>query len=275
MEGKSRGDAWLRERRWQRDNLKDRSFANLTKEKSLREVLDICESDQAKKDACFPNPASVRGLIYSKMPSAIKALDRRFDLVSIEDYIMFVRALLEGRCSKYGILTNLKGLLLGGKVVPFYELVGDDNNIQPVELLIDGHSPKPGTGCYLVAIVSTIEAGNSTYDWRAFPVVEKNLKDVSTDTTHDIMYYTAEILAMQMKEMRATSLIITYGEEFGDDDRDQEHVLDPDDSIEDIVEMILPSFELEEDRTDLSHMEMIDDANNSTSFWLETAFKNF
>lgn len=256
-------------------SLRKQTFATIVKGKTLRQVLDICQADQAKLDACFPTLQSVVDLLFEKMPEASIVLSRRYDLVSIEDYLELARALTEGRCNKYGMLVDAYGhTKYEAGIKPFYEIVAEDNDsIQ--KLIIDGHPPKSGTLCFLVGFIMSKENGDVSHDWYPFPVKASDLQSVSNEDMSNIMNELAVLLTTKIHKEKPQTIDVVHGEEFGDEDADEHHIVDPFGQPELIENALVPVLLAAGIARNFPRLEVRDDAGDSFTVWIEYDTRRF
>lgn len=260
-------------------SLRKQTLQTLSKGKSLREILEICEADQRKKDACFPTVQSVKDLIMEKLPGASMVLNRRFDMISIDEHIELARALAEGRCNKYGILVDNYGQSIGqDKIRPFFELIATETeevSSYPTKLTIDGYAPRPGTNCYLIGIGSVSEAGFVDYNWYPFPTLSLDIRSAKQGEIIIMMTEISILLAVKLRTANVAIIDIVHGDEIGDEDNDEHHDVPSGTTVDEIADLILPTLHFAGIKNDFPRFEIRDDADNHTTFWIETDFRTF
>lgn len=226
-------------------SFRERTFQALVKNKTISEVLDICEADQIKMDSCFPNVQSIRDFIIERLPGAVGVFKYRRDIISVEDHIELARALVEGKSTIYGIMIDLYGETVDeANIGTFFKLKesqddDDDNNlIYPCKLGVDGPSPKSGTGCVLLGYM--FDKGSIVdNEWYPFPVRANGFKSIKSDILEDIVAEFGVELVRSIGSTDPTNIRIKFSEK---DERNEAYDdLDP--SVE-ILDLILKSLKI-------------------------------
>lgn len=257
-------------------SLREKSFKALIKGKTMGQIIEICTQSQASLDSCFPSVDDFLDLINDKMPGCDAVLSRRYDMSTIEDYLEFAKALLEGRCNKYGISTSFGGTPFPAQTIlkPFYVVEPTEETIVS-KLVVDGHPPKPGTGCCVIQIISDDGVRDIEFDFYPFPVLATSIDKINRATAHGITMETCFILARKLISKDTTDINLLYDELNPADPRNRHFAIQQHYDDLSIVDLIFPEFEEDFLTSPLPRIVAIDDAVNETNFYIEIHFRFF